>query len=115
MTITVDKIDALAKDVDPAFIITPTKLGKMMKRSRWWAQDLLRGWWKDQLAGGPIRVFRRRGRGGLLGYVTTMAVLDSVFGRRDRATERRIIVLERDVSTAFARIAELEQRIGRRR
>lgn len=108
-------VNAFAKDVDPRFIIGPTKLGAMMNRSRWWAQDLLRSWWIDQQNGGPVRVFRRRISRGRMAYATTMNVLDAVFGRRDRATERRITSIERDLERAFARIAELEQRIGRRR
>lgn len=108
-------LNTYVKDIDPRFIVGPTKLGAMMRRSRWWAQDLLRSWWVDQMNGGPVRVFRRRISRGRMAYATTMTVIDAVFGRRDHVTERRLVSLERDLERAFVRIAELEQRIGRRR
>jgi hypothetical protein len=97
---------------DERFVIGPCRLGKLYGRSRWWGSRLLREWWAEQLKGAPIRVFRRpSGR-----LYTTLGIIDQHMPRRrDEVLERRLRTLERDLSESFARIAELERAIGRRR
>ncbi len=99
--------------IDPSFVVGPTRFGRMFKRSRWWGLKRLREWWGEQLVGGPVRAFRRPS-GSLY---TTVGIVDLYYprGRRDEAMERRLRALEHDVGESYARIAELERRIGMRR
>lgn len=102
----------MSRDVDPAFIVGPSRFARMFDRSRWWAQRVLREWWDEQQKGGPVRVFRRPSGY----YYTTIAIVDAHMPRRrDEALERRLRRLERDMSESFARIVDLERRIGNRR
>lgn len=114
-------LDPITK-LDPAAVVGASRLAAMFERSRWWAQRLMREWWTEQQAGGPVRVFkrasrRRRGRPvRTFGFYTTVAIVDQHMPRRpDRALERRLRALEEDVSGAYARIAELERKMGARR
>jgi hypothetical protein len=98
-------------DLDPSFIVGPTKLGRLFGRSRWWARDRLLDWEDEQRRGGPVRVFRHGRR-----LFTTMAVVDCELpSRRDQRIERRFASLEKDVDEAFRRLAECERAIGAKR
>ncbi len=94
------------------FLIGPTAFGKMFRKSRWWAGRVMREWWKDQEAGGPILVHRRRS-----GHMTTtLAAIEQHMPRRkDEVLERRLRSMEIDLARAFTRIAELERALGRKR
>ena len=100
--------------IAPEYIVGPTKFGRMFRRSRFWALKILRGWWSEQKKGGIVRAFKTpSGR-----LYTTVAIIDAAPDlprRRDESLERRLRQMERDLSEAFTRIAELERRIGARR
>jgi len=98
---------------DTGLIVGPTKLGLLYKRSRRWGYNLLREWWAEQQAGGPVRVFKRRS-GSLY---TTLQIVDAMMprGRRDEVLERRLRTMDRDLDQMATRLAELERRIGMRR
>lgn len=98
---------------DTGLIVGPTRLGQLYKRSRRWGYTLLREWWAEQQAGGPVRVFKRK-NGSLY---TTLQVVDATMprGRRDEVLERRLRHIDRDMDHVFTRLAELERRIGMRR
>lgn len=113
-----------ARTLDPAVVVGATRLAAMFDKSRHWAQRLMREWWREQEQGGPVRVFKRNEakhhRSGRavrsFRYYTTIAIVDTHMARRpDRALERRLRQLESDVSEAYARIAELERAMGKRR
>lgn len=93
-------------------LVSATGVARRFGRGRKFGQRLLKQWLDEQQDGGQARVLKR----GRVLY-TTEAVLDAVLpgGARDRAINRRLLVLERDLEVAYARIAELERRIGRRR
>lgn len=100
-------------DFDPCYVVGPTRFGRLFKRSRWWGLARLREWWEEQQRGGPVRVFKRKSGA----FYTTMGIVDFYMprARRDEAAERRFRRIERDLDEAFARLAELERRAGRRR
>lgn len=102
----------MQQEHDPSFVVGPSRLGRMFERSRWWGARILAEWWEEQARGGPVRVFRRpSGR-----LYSTVAIIDQHMPRRrNEVLERRLRTLEADLSSAFARIAELERAIGRRR
>lgn len=87
-----------------------TQVGEHFGRSRQWGRLLLRQWLEEQKEDGLPRVFRR----GKALY-TTVAVLNHYAPRRDEKLERKVRKLEADLLSAFARLAELERRIGTRR
>lgn len=106
-----------AANLDPrgAVLLSAGAVGKHFGRDRWWGLRLLRAWWKEQQEGGPVRVLRRGDVRPVL--YTTKMVLRNEAPRTgiDDALARRLTTLERDLEVAFARIAELERSIGRRR
>ncbi len=91
-------------------LVAATAVGEHFGRSREWARALLREWHEDQKRDGLPRVIRR----GRVLY-TTVAVLEHYAPRRDRRTEKRLTALEADLLRAYARIAEIERALGRRR
>lgn len=98
---------------DESFIVGATRLGKLYKRSRRWGFNLLREWWQEQEAGGPVRVFKRRSGA----MYTTLRTLDLYMprGRRDEQLERRLRHIESDLEQVYTRLAEMERRMGMRR
>lgn len=101
------------KDLDPSYVVGPTRFGRLFKRGRRWGYARLRDWWHEQQKGGPVRVFKKRSGA----FYTTMGIVDFYMprARRDEALERRLRHIESDLSAAFSRLAEIERRMGRRR
>lgn len=92
-------------------VASPSRVGAHFGKSREWARSLLKEWYAEQQRGGPPKVFRK-GRV----FYTTMSVLREHMPRgRDEALHRKLRELEHGLEQAYARIAELERRIGRRR
>lgn len=98
-------------DPGPSQLVSAGKVGKRFGHSRDWGWRLLKSWWEEQERGGPPRVLRR-GRY----YYTTLAVLDIYAPKgRDERLLRKLRELDDGLDRAFARIVELERRLGMRR
>ncbi len=104
---------AARQEAPAGYTLGAGELGRLFGRSRHWGQRVLRDWWGEQAQGGPVRVFRRSGGH----YYTTIAIVDQFMPRRRRDVdlEKWRRVMERDLERAFARIGELERRMGLRR
>ena len=101
------------------YIVGTFRLARLYGRNEHWARSLLREWYEEQKKGGPVRVFPRyaivKGKRQLRLY-TTMGVIEQSMPRaRDMELERWRKRIDADLDRAFARIVELELRLGIRK
>ena len=95
--------------VDNSVVIGTTRLGEMYGKSWTWARSLLVKWHKEQLAGGPVRVFKKGKNGSLH---TTIAVLQREMpGARDQVLVRKIAQHEKDLDTMARRVDMLTTKL----
>lgn len=94
-----------------SLVVGPTRLARMLRRSRGWAQATLLRWHEEQEKGGPRRVHWDSPGSGRKTWVTTVGHVQEAFGIRDSATERRVKDLERDLAFALQRLVWLASRV----
>lgn len=102
-------------------VVGPTRLARMLGRSRGWAQATLLRWHEEQEKGGPRRVHWDSPGSGRKTWCTTVGHVQEAFGIRDSVANRRMKDLERDlaftiqrVNTLASRVKYLEDRTARR-
>lgn len=102
---------------DSSVIIGVSRLARMFDESHDWARKLLRDWFEeDQRVGGPVRVFKRKGRGphaakGAL-YTTLPVIQREMPPTRDVFVTKKLAEHERDLDTLANRVNALTSELA---
>lgn len=97
---------------DISEVIGTSELGRLFKKSRWWARSLLDRWLDEQNKGGEIRVITRQDSKDRLILETTRAVVACYLpAARDQALVHKVSLLEKDISFQAGRIDKLTELI----
>lgn len=100
----------LATEADGDMVVGVTKLAWRYGRSEEWAKALLERWEREQLSGGPVRVFRHGKRNSL--YTTLTVLIREMPPARDLVLYRRVEALE---ATATEEARRLDREIHERK
>lgn len=82
----------LSAEIDADMVVGVTKLAWRYGRSEEWAKALLQRWEREQLSGGPVRVFRHGKRNSL--FTTLTVLIREMPPARDLVLYRRVEALE---------------------
>ncbi len=93
-----------------AHVVGVMGIAKRYDMGQWLARKLLRDWWAEQEAGGPLRVFRvtnKGSKGGHAYYTTETELLRWMPAARDSVLVRKVERLEQDNEFLSRRVDKL--------